>query len=87
MSLKLKLRRVWLILGLLGFFAFGCTSVPIAKNPKRDTEQNWQGLLWQAEKAQHYILSYEFNKDKQIFKAEVYYKNYDNLVVEKNILW
>ena len=34
----------------------------------------------QAEKAQHYILSYEFNKDKQIFKAEVYYKSYDNLV-------
>ena len=33
-----------------------------------------------AEKAQHYILSYEFNKDKQIFKAEVYYKSYDNLV-------
>lgn len=34
----------------------------------------------QAEKAQHYILSYEFNKDKQIFKAEVYYKSYDDLV-------
>ncbi|HSN48827.1 MAG TPA: TonB-dependent receptor, partial [Flavobacterium sp.] len=34
----------------------------------------------QAEKAQHYILNYEFNKDKQIFKAEVYYKNYNNLV-------
>lgn len=34
----------------------------------------------QAEKSQHYILSYEFNKDKQIFKAEVYYKSYDNLV-------
>ncbi|MBF2708909.1 TonB-dependent receptor [Flavobacterium soyangense] len=34
----------------------------------------------QDEKAQHYILSYEFNKDKQIFKAEVYYKSYDNLV-------
>ncbi len=34
----------------------------------------------QAEKAQHYILSYEFNKNKQIFKAEIYYKNYDNLV-------
>lgn len=33
-----------------------------------------------AEKAQHYILSYEFNKDKQIFKAEMYYKSYDNLV-------
>jgi hypothetical protein len=34
----------------------------------------------QAEKSQHYILSYEFNKDKQIFKAEMYYKSYDNLV-------
>ena len=34
----------------------------------------------QAEKAQHYILSYEFTKNKQIFKAEVYYKSYDNLV-------
>lgn len=34
----------------------------------------------QAEKAQHYILSYEFNKNKQILKAELYYKNYDNLV-------
>jgi len=34
----------------------------------------------QSEKAQHYILNYEYNKNKQIFKAEVYYKNYDNLV-------
>ena len=34
----------------------------------------------QFEKAQHYILNYEFNKDRQIFKAEVYYKKYDNLV-------
>jgi hypothetical protein len=34
----------------------------------------------QSEKAQHYILNYEYNKDRQIFKAEVYYKKYDNLV-------
>lgn len=34
----------------------------------------------QSEKAQHYILSYEYNKDKQFFKLEAYYKNYDNLV-------
>ena len=34
----------------------------------------------QSEKAQHYILNFEYNKNKQIFKAEVYYKNYDNLV-------
>lgn len=34
----------------------------------------------QAEKAQHYILNYEYAKDKQFFKVEMYYKNYDNLV-------
>jgi outer membrane cobalamin receptor len=34
----------------------------------------------QSEKAQHYILSYEYNKDKQLFKVEAYYKSYDNLV-------
>lgn len=34
----------------------------------------------QSEKAEHYILSYEYSKDKQIFKAEAYFKNYDNLV-------
>lgn len=34
----------------------------------------------ESEKTQHYILNYEYNQDKQIFKAEVYYKNYDNLV-------
>jgi len=34
----------------------------------------------QSERAQHYILNYEYNKNKQIFKAEIYYKNYDNLV-------
>jgi outer membrane cobalamin receptor len=34
----------------------------------------------QSEKAQHYILNYEYNKDKQLFKAEAYFKNYDNLV-------
>ncbi|WP_396170086.1 carboxypeptidase-like regulatory domain-containing protein [Flavobacterium sp.] len=34
----------------------------------------------QSEKAQHYILNYEYSKDRQIFRAEVYFKNYDNLV-------
>jgi outer membrane cobalamin receptor len=34
----------------------------------------------QSEKSQHYILNYEYNKDRQIFRAEVYFKNYDNLV-------
>lgn len=34
----------------------------------------------QTEKAQHYILNYEYAKDRQIFKAEVYYKKYDDLI-------
>ena len=46
--------------------------------PKNDYLKSTANL--QAEKAQHYILSYEFNKNKQIFKAEIYYKSYDNLV-------
>ena len=46
--------------------------------PKNDYLKYTTNL--QMEKAQHYILSYEFNKDKQIFKAELYYKSYDNLV-------
>lgn len=32
------------------------------------------------EKTQHYILNYTFAKDGTTFRAEVYYKNYDNLV-------
>lgn len=34
----------------------------------------------QSEKTQHYILNYQYNKDKQTFRAEAYYKNYDGLV-------
>ncbi len=33
-----------------------------------------------SEKTQHYILNFQYNKDKQTFRAEAYYKNYDNLV-------
>lgn len=46
--------------------------------PKNDYLKYTTNL--QSEKAQHYILNYEFNKDKQVFKAEIYYKSYDNLV-------
>lgn len=28
----------------------------------------------------HYILNYQYNTDRRIFRAEAYYKNYDNLV-------
>ncbi len=48
------------------------------QTPKQDYLKYTTNL--QSEKAQHYIWSYEYNKDKQIFKAEAYYKSYDNLV-------
>lgn len=32
------------------------------------------------EKAAHYILNYQFNKDKRTFRSEIYYKDYSNLV-------
>ena len=34
----------------------------------------------QSEKASHYILNYQFNKNKQTFRSEIYYKNYSDLV-------
>jgi outer membrane cobalamin receptor len=33
-----------------------------------------------SERATHYLLNYQYNKDKKTFRAELYYKDYDNLV-------
>ena len=33
-----------------------------------------------AQQTQHYILNYQYNNDGRIFRAETYFKNYDNLV-------
>jgi len=33
-----------------------------------------------SEKASHYILNYQYSKNKQTFRSEVYYKNYSDLV-------
>ncbi|WP_298496949.1 TonB-dependent receptor [uncultured Algibacter sp.] len=33
-----------------------------------------------AENTSHYIFNYQFNADRKIFRAEAYYKKYDNLV-------
>jgi hypothetical protein len=34
----------------------------------------------ESEKAEHYILNYQFNKDRRTFRAEVYLKSYEDLV-------
>lgn len=37
-----------------------------------------------SEKASHYILNYQYSKDKQTFRSEIYYKDYSNLVKYNN---
>lgn len=36
------------------------------------------------ENATHYVLNYQYQKDKRIFRVEAYYKKYDKLVKENN---
>jgi hypothetical protein len=35
---------------------------------------------FESESASHYILNFQYSKDNQTFRAETYYKAYDNLV-------
>lgn len=35
---------------------------------------------FESEKAQHYIFNYQYNHENKTLRAEMYYKNYDNLV-------
>lgn len=35
---------------------------------------------FRSEKASHYILNYQYNKDRRLFRAEAYYKKYQDLV-------
>jgi len=39
-----------------------------------------QNHEFESENAAHYILNYQYNKDRKTFRAEVYYKDYSNLV-------
>ena len=46
--------------------------------PRQDILKYSQYL--DSEKASHYILNYQFNKEKQTFRIDAYYKNYNDLV-------
>lgn len=48
------------------------------QNPASNTLKFNQNL--KAENTSHYIFNYQFNLDKKIFRAEAYYKTYNNLV-------
>lgn len=48
------------------------------QTPKQDYLKYTQNLDF--EKTQHYILNYMYNGDKRTFRAEMYYKKYDELI-------
>ncbi|WP_299252381.1 TonB-dependent receptor [uncultured Lacinutrix sp.] len=48
------------------------------QNPNSNILKFEQDL--EAQQTQHYILNYQYNNDGRIFRAETYYKNYNNLV-------
>ncbi|SFZ93919.1 Outer membrane cobalamin receptor protein [Flaviramulus basaltis] len=48
------------------------------QNPSSNILKFNQNL--KAQNTSHYILNYQFNADRKIFRAEAYYKNYNNLV-------
>lgn len=52
------------------------SQLPIREYLKLSTNLN-------PEQATHYILNYQYTKDRRIFRLEVYYKNYDQLVTKR----
>lgn len=55
-------------------FAFG----DFSQAPRQEYLKYEHSL--ESEKAQHYILNYQYSKDRQTFRTELYYKDYANLV-------
>lgn len=50
------------------------------QSPNADYIKYSQYHQFESEKASHYILNFQYAKDKQTFRAEAYYKDYSNLV-------
>ncbi|XLS28455.1 TonB-dependent receptor [Flavobacteriaceae bacterium M23B6Z8] len=48
------------------------------QNPQNDALKFERSLS--AEQATHYIMNYQYNKEGRVFRAEAYYKGYENLV-------
>jgi hypothetical protein len=48
--------------------------------PKADYIKFSRLHQFESENAAHYILNFQYNKNRQTFRAEAYYKDYDNLV-------
>lgn len=50
------------------------------QTPKADYVKFAKQHQFESEKAKHYILNFQYNKDGQTFRAETYFKDYSNLV-------
>ena len=48
------------------------------QNPQSNVLKFTQNI--ESQQANHYILNYQFNSEGRIFRAEAYYKDYDNLI-------
>lgn len=57
-------------------FAYG----DFTQTPSVDYIKYSKWHQFESEKSQHYILNYQYNRDNTTLRAELYYKNYDNLV-------
>ena len=62
-------------------FAYG----DFYQTPQNDELKITQDLGLQ--KATHYILNYQYKKNKRLFRAEAFYKNYDNLLQYDTGIW
>lgn len=51
-----------------------------SQTPSVDYIKYSKFLQFESEKASHYILNYQYNKNGKTFRAEAYYKDYSNLV-------
>ena len=60
------------------FSQFSLAYVEFTQAPKQDYLKYFQ--MFESERASHYILNFQYSKERQTFRAETYYKNYNNLV-------
>jgi len=60
------------------FSQFSLAYGEFTQAPKQDYLKYYQML--ESEKASHYILNFQYSKERQTFRAETYYKDYRNLV-------
>jgi outer membrane cobalamin receptor len=60
------------------FSQFSLAYGEFTQAPKQDYLKYYQ--MFESERASHYILNFQYSKERQTFRAETYYKDYRNLV-------